>query len=193
MVYQYVKLRRASYWNFSIEFDVKQLWDAIVYLKQISYVPSYVLLLHILNMYYLGGTLISVWKANLKRTNLNMYHAEFYRCCIFNKTVTNGLVRWFPWLTNWGWVTHLCVSKLTIIGSDNGLAPAGISLIGPLGINFSEIWIEIHAFSFIKMHLKMSSGKWRAYCLGLNLLMNVLLFTSANTENVYSSCMPPSE
>ena len=27
------------------------------------------------------------------------------------------------WLTHWGRVTHICVGKLTIIGSDNGLAP----------------------------------------------------------------------
>ena len=25
-------------------------------------------------------------------------------------------------LTHWGWVTHICVSKLTIIGSENGLS-----------------------------------------------------------------------
>ena len=51
-------------------------------------------------------------------------------------------------LTHWGRVTHTCVSKLTIIGSDNGLSPdrrqatiwtnAGILLIGPLGTNFSK-------------------------------------------------------
>ena len=56
-------------------------------------------------------------------------------------------------LTHWGRVTHICVSKLTIIASDNGLSPgrrqaiiwtnAGILLIGPLGTNFSEISIEI--------------------------------------------------
>ena len=44
---------------------------------------------------------------------------------------------------------HICVTKLTIIGSDNGLSPgrrqviictnAGILLIAPLGANFSEI------------------------------------------------------
>ena len=83
-------------------------------------------------------------------------------------------------LTHWGRATHICVSKLTIIGSNNGLAPvrrqaiiltsAYILLIGPLGINFSEILIEIHAFSFRKIHLKMSSGKWRPFCLGLNVL-----------------------
>ena len=26
-------------------------------------------------------------------------------------------------LTHWGRVTHICVSKLTIFGSDNGLSP----------------------------------------------------------------------
>ena len=66
----------------------------------------------------------------------------------------------------WGWVPHVCVSKLTIIGSDNGLSPgswtnAGILSIESLGTNFSEILIEIYTFSFEKMHLKMSSARWR--------------------------------
>ena len=57
-------------------------------------------------------------------------------------------------LNHWGRVTHICVSKLTIIGSDNGLSPgrrqaiiwtnAGILLIRTLGTNFSEILGEIH-------------------------------------------------
>ena len=42
------------------------------------------------------------------------------------------------------------------------LTNAGILLIGPLGTNFSEILIEIHTFSFKKMHLKTSSGKMAA-------------------------------
>ena len=77
-------------------------------------------------------------------------------------------------------MTHICVSKITIICSDNGLSPGrrqaiiwtsvGILLIGPLGTNFSEILIEIYTFSFKKMHLKMSSGKWRPLCLGLNVI-----------------------
>ena len=68
---------------------------------------------------------------------------------------------------------HICVGNLTIIGSDNGLSPGrrqaitrtnvGILLIGPLGTKFSEKLIEIHAFSFKKIHLKMSSGKWRPF------------------------------
>ena len=100
-------------------------------------------------------------------------------------------------------MTQICVSNLTTTGSDNGLSPsrrqaiiwtnAGILLIGPLGTNFSEILIEIHTFSFKKMHLKigtnfseilieihtfsfkkmhlkMSSGKWRPFCVSLNVL-----------------------
>ena len=47
---------------------------------------------------------------------------------------------------------------------------AGILLIEPLRTNFVEISIEIHTFSFKEMHLKMSSGKWRPFCLGLNVL-----------------------
>ena len=47
---------------------------------------------------------------------------------------------------------------------------AGILLIGTLGTNFSEISIEIYTFSLKKIHLKMSSGKWRPCCLGLNVL-----------------------
>ena len=84
------------------------------------------------------------------------------------------------YLTHWGRVTHICVGNLTIIDSDNGLSPerrqaiiwtnAGILLIGPLGTNFSEISIGIQTFSFKKMHFKMSSAKWRPFCLGLNVL-----------------------
>ena len=71
---------------------------------------------------------------------------------------------------HWGRVMHVCVSKLgqrqSIIWSN-----ATILLIGPLGTNFSEILIRIHTFSFTKIHLKMLSGKWRPFCLGLNVLI----------------------
>ena len=62
----------------------------------------------------------------------------------------------FTWLIHWDRVTHICISKLTNIGSDNGLSPgrrqaiiwtnAGILLIRTLGTNFSEILNVIHAF-----------------------------------------------
>ena len=83
-------------------------------------------------------------------------------------------------LTHWGRLTHVCHCELTIIGSHNDLSPglhqaiiwtnAGVLLIGPLGTNFSEILIEIYIFSFKKMHLKLLSGIWRPFCLGLNVL-----------------------
>ena len=83
-------------------------------------------------------------------------------------------------LTHWGRVTHICVTNLTIIGSNNGLPPgrcqaiiwtnAGILLIGTSGTKFSGILIEIHTFSINKMHLKMSFAKRRLFLLGLNLL-----------------------
>ena len=67
-------------------------------------------------------------------------------------------------------MTHICISKLIIIGSDKGLSHsqcqdyilinAGILFIEPLGINFCEILIEIDTFSFKEIHLKMSSWKW---------------------------------
>ena len=90
-------------------------------------------------------------------------------------------------LTHWGRKTHIFVIKVTIIGSDNGLSPdrrqaiiwtnAGEWLIGPLGTNFDEILIEIHTFSFKKIHFKMASGKWRPLCLSLNVLTHWGLIT----------------
>ena len=101
-------------------------------------------------------------------------------------------------------MTHVCVGDLTSIGSDNGLSPeqrqaiiwtnAGILLIRPLGTNFIEILIEIHAFSFKKMHLKMSSGKWRHFCLGLSVLavydislMFHVVITTVNIQQLLAS------
>ena len=82
-------------------------------------------------------------------------------------------------LTHWGWATHISISKLSIICSDNVLLSGQrqaiiwtndeILLIHPLGTNF-------------KMHLKMSSAKCCLFCLRLNVL---------NTHNVHaipSSC-----
>ena len=123
-----------------------------------------------------------------------MHHFHVPQCTIF---VTNWCIVWYLsvalsddlWgvathhvfvstLTHWGRVTHICVGKLTIIGSDNGLSPgrrqaiiwtnAGILLIRTLGTNLSEILGKIHSFSLSKMHLKMSSAKWRLFGLGLN-------------------------
>ena len=83
-------------------------------------------------------------------------------------------------LTHWGRVMHICVGKLIITGSDNGLSPdqrkaiisanAGLLSIGPLRTYFSENSIKIQQFSLKKMHMKMSSVTWCPSCLGLNVL-----------------------
>ena len=80
-------------------------------------------------------------------------------------------------LTHWGRVTHICVGNLTIIVSDNGLSPdrrqaiiwtnAGLLSMGPLRIYFNENFIKIQQFSLKKMHVTISSAKWRPSCLGL--------------------------
>ena len=87
-------------------------------------------------------------------------------------------------LTHWGRVTYICVSKLTLISSDNDLSPgrrqaiiwtnAGILSIGPLGTNFSEILIENQTISLKKMHMKMSFAKSGKFCLGLNMLREMI-------------------
>ena len=87
---------------------------------------------------------------------------------------------------------HICVGNLTIIGSDNGLAPhrrqaiiwtnAEILLIGHIGANFSEISTKILTFSFKKMRLKASSAKWRPFCLSLNVL--IMSYASLDMINI---------
>ena len=104
-------------------------------------------------------------------------------------------------LTHWGRATHICVGKLTIIASDNGLSPerrqaiiwtnSGIFLIRPLGTNFSEIFIGNQTFSFMKMHLKMSSAKWRPFCLSLNVLSVLLPMPIVRYWLLSSACVCP--
>ena len=95
-------------------------------------------------------------------------------------------------LTHWGRVTHICVSKLTIIGSVNGFSTgrrqaitwtnAGLLSIAPLGINLSVNLVEIHICLSKQMHLKMSPVKWRPFHLGLNVLTSY--YISCRKENM---------
>ena len=77
-------------------------------------------------------------------------------------------------------MTHIGISKLTIIGLDNGLSPGRreviiwtntvILFIRPRGTNFNKIAIEIQMFSLKKMRFKMSSAKCCPFRLDLNVL-----------------------
>ena len=72
-------------------------------------------------------------------------------------------------LNHWGWVIYASV-KHTIIASDNGLSPirhqaiiwsnAAVLSNRPLETYFSEILFKFQKFSFMEMHMKMSSAKW---------------------------------
>ena len=96
--------------------------------------------------------------------------------------------------THWGWLTHICVSTLTIIGSDNGLSlerrqaiiwtNARILLVGPLRTNFSEILIEIQAFSLTKIRLKMLSPKCCSFRLSFNVLTHRYILWTLFGDNL---------
>ena len=135
------------------------------------------------------------WANNRDAGDLRRHHAHY------DVVVITIEISWYPlsrsperdfWrricghglVTHKSRVTHVCISKPTTIGSDNGLSPnrhqaiiwtnAGILLSGHWGTNFNKILIAIRIFSFKKMHLKMSSGKWRPFCLGLIMLSDGL-------------------
>ena len=102
-------------------------------------------------------------------------------------------------LIHWNRGTHICVSNLTIIASDNGVSPgrcqaiiwnkAGILLIGSLGTNFSEILNKIDTISFKKMYLKMPSGKWRPFCFSLNVLSELKLWFMFSCSHYSAVCI----
>ena len=73
---------------------------------------------------------------------------------------------------HWGRVTHICVSKLTVIGSDNGMSPdrrqaiiwtnAEILLIGPFGTKFnrnSNIFVQENAFESVVCEMAAISSR----------------------------------
>ena len=103
------------------------------------------------------------------------------RCTNINGTTDRGLRAWgsLTFVALWHWGTNpdavyvsICYLRLVWWEQwDNSLSPsAGILLNGPLGTNFNENLIKNHAFSFPKVHYGVSSGKWRPFCPGINVL-----------------------
>ena len=79
--------------------------------------------------------------------------------------------------TNWGGVTHICISKLAIVGSDCRLVGAKSLSVPCWSIVYwthgnKHQWnLNRNVYIFIKeMHLKWSSGNWRPFSFGLNML-----------------------
>ena len=71
-------------------------------------------------------------------------------------------------VTHRGCVTRSYVTKLWHSLVQIFWTIAGLLSIGPVGTYFSEIWIKTQQYSLNKISLKMSSGKLRPSCLGLN-------------------------
>ena len=139
---------------------------------------------HMYVLYVCGIYHSSVSKRNFSTSKNFAIDATYYirhmNCDFWCQNMIAFIVICVCVLTIWGRVTHICVGNLTIIGIDKDLSPgryqaiigtnAGILLIEPLGTNLSEIVIEVLKFSLKKMHLKMSSEKWRQICLGFKVL-----------------------
>ena len=106
---------------------------------------------------FIGGMELVSLRCNRDFTSASSYGLSWYKYAIatqwYQFHTTDAW--WFSLnistlLTHWGRVTHICVSDLTSIGSDNGLSPGrrqaiirtngGILLIRPLGTNFSEFF-----------------------------------------------------
>ena len=74
-------------------------------------------------------------------------------------------------LTQWNWVIHICVNRLTIIGSDNGLSP---------GQHLAIIWTNVgilYLFFFLRNKLQ-----W-------NFHLNSYIFIQGNTILFWSQWM----
>ena len=113
----------------------------------------------------------------------------------------NSMTFWFEGdLTHWGRVTHMCVSRLTTIGSYNGLSPdrrqaiiwnnAGILLVGPLGTKLqwklykkSYICIQENAFGNLVREMaailsrlqyvkRIESSELPPYIMFINIFLN---------------------
>ena len=133
------------------------------------------------NIFYITGPLYGNWPVTgefLSQSPAMRSFDVFFDLCL-NKRLSKQLRHWW-------FEMHICISKSTIIGSDNGLSPhqcqaiiwtnARILLIGPLETTFSEILMEISKFSIKKIHLKLSSVKLCSYSLDLNVLKTTSVF-----------------
>ena len=130
----------------------------------------------------------------LTKTNWNIFtkgsvlEGKYRRIKIYNhllqqlsrtslvKTKAFSSMKTLDFLTHLPLVLHICVRGLGQYWSDNGFSPirrqviiwtsSGILSTGYLGTNFTDFLITIQNFSFMKIHLKISSVKRWPFCPG---------------------------
>ena len=85
-------------------------------------------------------------------------------------------------LTHWGRVTHICVGTPTKTPShylNQWWNIVNLNLRNKLKWN-----ISLNSNIFIKLHLKKSSGKWQAFCLGLNVSKNTYIHVTGKCHEM---------
>ena len=82
-------------------------------------------------------------------------------------------------MRQWIWSALVQIMACRLFGTS-----AGLLSIGHLGTNFSGILINIPNCSLTKMHMKMSSAKWRPFCLrGHELNTEYTLFSNNHNKS----------
>ena len=86
------------------------------------------------------------------------------------------------YMTHWGRVTHICVSKLTIIGSDNGLSPGRRQAITCSNAVYIFNWtlrnelqwnLNRNVYIFIQENVFETVVCEMTLCVGLNVSMDI--------------------
>ena len=135
----------------------------------------------------------------MARLNYTAWHIDLWGKIVSPKYIPISIWQW--WIHTEA-LRHVSVNQIIIIGSCyvmvwclviTGTNDDWLS-VRPLSTEFNKIWIKIlqtfpfkmeneilsaiHTSSFKKMHLKISSAKWRPFFLGLNVLIGRLVYQS---------------
>ena len=110
-------------WNFSfLNYSLKTYWYREIYLLEL-------------------GQLSQSKRWNHQLWFLCQVYIDYLCRCVRNLLIL------YPLLTHPGRVTHICVSNLTIIGSDNGLSPGRLQTI--IWINAGILWIALNVVVWV--------------------------------------------
>ena len=121
-----------------------------------------------------------VWVTHFKSKHMPLWMELGYR---------NRKQQLFIFLSRWGrYMRHQTKpSLIQIMACRLFWTNADTLSIRSLGITLSEIPMGIQILSFTNMHLKMSSAKWRPFCLDLNVLISFNCSWKARTTPWLSS------